>query len=209
MSDPTTTWRDLAEANLGIAREAIRQRDAALPQTCPDLAGRDLHKPDSSTHPADTCEGSKMPREAQRWETLPEWQRRLTVRNSTGNERLAGKPSLDPELARLLAEHVVTDPDTGAQKGQKLARFDLLPAGALVQVAEVYGHGAEKYEDRNWERGHAWSLSFAAMQRHAWAFWGGEDIDPHSGHPHLASVAFHALSLLTFARTHPEKDDRP
>ena len=56
--------------------------------TVPDIAGRD-------------CEGSKMPREAQRWETLPEWQRRLTVDNSTGNERLATKPSLDPTLSDL------------------------------------------------------------------------------------------------------------
>lgn len=103
----------------------------------------------------------------------------------------------------------VTDPTTGGEKGQKLARFDLLPPEALWQVAEHFGRGAEKYDDRNWERGYAYSLSFAAMQRHAWAYWGGEDIDPETGSHHLAAVVFHALAQMTWAKTHPELDDRP
>src|SRR5690625_7397406 len=57
--------------------------------------------------------------------------------------------------------------DTGGQKGSKKARFDLIPVVPLWEVAEVYGKGAEKYEDRNWERGYDWSLSFAALRRHA------------------------------------------
>jgi hypothetical protein len=97
---------------------------------------------------------------------------------------------------------------TGGEKGVKPARFDLLPVGPLTQVATHYGIGAEKYEDRNWEKGYEWSKSFAAMQRHAWAFWGGEDIDPETGSPHLAAVVFHALAMLEWASTHPELDDR-
>lgn len=103
----------------------------------------------------------------------------------------------------------VTNADTGGQKGRKRARFDLLPADALRQVAEHYGIGAEKYEDRNWERGYEWSLSFGAMMRHAWAWWAGEDYDPETGSHHLAAVVFHALAGLTFMDTHPELDDRP
>lgn len=103
----------------------------------------------------------------------------------------------------------ITDPETGGEKGRKLERFDLMPAEPLEAVARHYGIGAEKYEDRNWERGYSWSLSFAAMMRHAWRFWRGEDIDPETGSPHLAAVVFHALALMEFARTHPEKDDRP
>lgn len=108
-----------------------------------------------------------------------------------------------------MAEKRVTDPDTGGEKGQKLARFDLIPAAALWQVAEHYGKGATKYAPRNWERGYRWSLSYAALQRHANAFWAGEDIDPETSSSHLAAVVFHALALMTFAETHPEKDDRP
>lgn len=126
----------------------------------------------------------------------------------------------------------VTDPETGGQKGQKPARFDLIPP-AIWEVAELYGKGAAKYTeygectcrapvhepgcpalvvtqtgDWNWRQGYAWSLSYAAMQRHANLFWSGEDVDPETGCGHMASVVFHALALMTFALEHPEKDDR-
>jgi hypothetical protein len=101
------------------------------------------------------------------------------------------------------------DPDTGAEKGAKLARFDLIPVRPLWALAEHYGRGALKYADRNWERGYSWSFSFAALMRHAWAFWRGEDTDPETGSPHMAAVAWHAFVLMEYARTHPEKDDRP
>lgn len=97
---------------------------------------------------------------------------------------------------------------TGGEKGSKPARFDLLPSGPLHAVAEHYGKGASKYADHNWRRGYDWSLSFAALQRHALAFWAGEDLDPETESPHLAAVVFHAFSLLEWASTHPELDDR-
>jgi hypothetical protein len=102
----------------------------------------------------------------------------------------------------------VVDPDTGGEKGMKLERYDLIPVGPLEDVARHYGRGAAKYADRNWERGYFWSLSFAAMMRHAWAFWRGEDSDEETGSPHLAAVVFHAFALMEFSKTHPEKDDR-
>jgi len=101
------------------------------------------------------------------------------------------------------------DPDTGAEKGMKLERYDLIPAYPLDLTARHYGIGAAKYADRNWERGYAWSKSFAAACRHLWAFWRGEDIDPETGSPHLCAVIFHCFAMLEFGRTHPEKDDRP
>ena len=108
-----------------------------------------------------------------------------------------------------MPEERITDPTTGGQKGRKQERFDLLPPGPLEQIARHYGIGAEKYEDRNWEKGYDWSLSYGALQRHLWAWWAGEDDDPENGSPHLAAAAFHVLALLEFAVTHPEKDDRP
>lgn len=103
----------------------------------------------------------------------------------------------------------MTDPSTGAQKGSKEARFDLIPVGPLTELAELYGFGAKKYADRNWERGYDFSLSYAAMQRHANLFWGGEDNDPETKKSHLASVAWHAFTMMQLLVTHPEKDDRP
>lgn len=98
---------------------------------------------------------------------------------------------------------------TGGEKGSKAARYDLIPPDALRQVAELYGKGAEKYADHNWRRGYAWSLSFAALQRHAWQFWNGEDYDEETMCAHMTSVAFHALALVTFMSEHRDYDDRP
>lgn len=108
---------------------------------------------------------------------------------------------------------------TGGQKGKKLARYSLIPVGPLEQVAMLYGRGAEKYDDHNWRRGYDWSLSYDALLRHIQAAWGGqwldeheEDCEPgcvnHTEMPHLAAVIFHAMTLLEFAETHPEFDDR-
>lgn len=101
------------------------------------------------------------------------------------------------------------DKDTGAEKGSKLARFDLVPMGPLTDLAEHFGRGAQKYAERNWERGYKWSLSFAAMMRHATQFWNGEDIDPETGTPHIIAVAWHAMVLREFMDTNRERDDRP
>ena len=106
-------------------------------------------------------------------------------------------------------EQRITNATTGGQKGRKLARFDLLPPGPLKQIAEHYGKGAAKYEDRNWERGYAWTLSYGALQRHLNAWYAGEDNDTETGSSHLAAAAFHVLALLEFGDTHPELDDRP
>jgi len=107
-----------------------------------------------------------------------------------------------------MPERIVTDPKTGGQKGEKPARFDLLPPDALWQIAEHFGRGAEKYADRNWERGYAWSLSYAALQRHLHAWWGGEDLDAETGSSHLAAAGFHVLALLAFQGRGVGTDDR-
>lgn len=111
-------------------------------------------------------------------------------------------------LAATAGETRVTNAATGGEKGQKLARFDLLPWDALWQVAEHYGVGAAKYADHNWRRGYDWSLSIAALSRHLALFTMGEDNDEETGTPHPAAIVFHGLSLLVFMREHPELDDR-
>lgn len=98
---------------------------------------------------------------------------------------------------------------TGGQKGSKDARFDLIPVGPLTEVAKLYGFGATKYADRNWEKGYDWSLSYAALMRHVTQFWSGEDVDQETNLSHLASVVFHALAMMEWSKTHPEFDDRP
>lgn len=105
----------------------------------------------------------------------------------------------------------VVDPVTGGAKGQKLARFDMIPPDVLLALAEHYGKGEAKYPSDetglpNWMRGYRWSLSVAALERHLKAFLMGEDIDSETGSPHLVAVIWHAIALEWF-RTHGKGTD--
>lgn len=116
-------------------------------------------------------------------------------------------PGVKLRSGEYVAE-VRTTSATGGEKGTKPERYDLIPVGALSKVAALYGRGAAKYEAHNWRKGYEWSKSYAALQRHATQFWNGEDNDAEMDLPHMASVAFHALALLTFMEEHPGFDDR-
>lgn len=88
-------------------------------------------------------------------------------------------------------------------------RYDLLPADGLDELVKVYTYGAQKYADRNWEKGMSWSRCFASLMRHSWKFWRGEDIDEESGLPHTAMIAWNAMTLLTYQLRKIGTDDRP
>jgi len=87
-------------------------------------------------------------------------------------------------------------------------RYDLIPPMPLGAVAFVYTMGAHKYTDHNWRKGMAWSRVIGAMMRHLETFRKGISIDPTDGQHVLASVAWCALTLMEYERTHPELDDR-
>lgn len=118
-------------------------------------------------------------------------------------------PSGRLSVASGTEEHEVVDPLTGGKKGSKLERFDLIPWDQITELARHFGRGARKYEDRNWERGYAWSLSYAALLRHLTQWWQGEDVDQETGSSHLIAVAWHALALAWFQRWSKGTDDRP
>jgi Domain of unknown function (DUF5664) len=98
---------------------------------------------------------------------------------------------------------------TGARKDDagKL-RYDLIPPHGLAELARIYTEGAAVYSDRNWERGTAWGRYFAAMMRHAWAWWAG-GLRHDRGMHHLASVAWYCFALMEYERTQRGNDDRP
>lgn len=87
-------------------------------------------------------------------------------------------------------------------------RYDLISPLALRNIAEVYTHGCQKYDARNWEKGLPFMEVFASLQRHAWAWAAGENLDTESGLPHMAHVAWNAMAILHLAVTKPGMDDR-
>jgi hypothetical protein len=99
-----------------------------------------------------------------------------------------------------VSEVRITDALTGGQKGKKPERFNFIPPDAMAEVARVYGYGATKYEDRNWEKGYDWGLSLDALHRHINAFERREGTDPESGLHHLAHAVFHCLALMTYQK---------
>jgi hypothetical protein len=115
------------------------------------------------------------------------------------------------DLEALHDVYRVTDPKTGAIKadGGK-PRTDLLPVGPLMDTAAVFAFGAKKYSDRNWELGFDWSRPYAALLRHLFAWWGGQDLDRETGLPHLAHAACCLMMLQEYAsHSLAGNDDRP
>lgn len=89
------------------------------------------------------------------------------------------------------------------------ARFDLVPPEATEAVARVFQHGAEKYGDRNWQRGMPWSVAYASCMRHLNAWYRGEDLDVESNLSHLSHAATNLMMLLWYERNYLNGDDRP
>lgn len=84
--------------------------------------------------------------------------------------------------------------DTGAHRDVATGkgRYDLLPPEGIKRLAQLFERGAEKYDDRNWEKGIPLSVYADSMLRHAFqAAAGQEDED------HLAAVAWNALCMAT------------
>jgi hypothetical protein len=105
------------------------------------------------------------------------------------------------------------DAKTGAAKGVKLARFDLVPMDALIELAEHYGRGEAKYPSDpdgtpNWSKGYAWSKSTQAAMRHLAQFIGGEDLDAETSTKHVIAVAWHMFALAHYMNTQTGTDDR-
>ena len=114
--------------------------------------------------------------------------------------------SPDDEVANLWTQEPKTE---GVKFDSGKLRMDLLPPDALEALARILTDGAEKYGARNWEKGMAWSRPYAALQRHLLAWWGGQDVDPESGHPHLWHVLTNAVFLTSYQIREIGEDDRP
>jgi hypothetical protein len=89
-------------------------------------------------------------------------------------------------------------------------RIDLLPFSLVRAATDILTIGAKKYEERNWEKGMAWSRPFNACIRHLFAWWFlRENLDPETGKSHLHHAVTNIAFLIEYETTRPEFDDRP
>lgn len=77
--------------------------------------------------------------------------------------------------------------DTRKGKG----RFDLLPARAIQLIAIHFENGAEKYGDRNWEKGQPLSRYLDSALRHLFKHQQGLRDEPH-----LIAAAWNLLCMI-------------
>ena len=77
--------------------------------------------------------------------------------------------------------------DTRCGKG----RYDLLPPRAVRRVARHFETGAEKYGDRNWEKGQPVSRYLDSALRHAFEVVAGRNDEDH-----LAAAAWNLLCAI-------------
>jgi hypothetical protein len=108
--------------------------------------------------------------------------------------------------ARIIEREQRQEP--GKKNDHGKPRYDLLPGDVLDEITQIFTCGAEKYGDRNWERGMSWGRVFGAAMRHMWSFWTGRATDPESGRPHLAHAIVNLMFLLAYYIRGVGTDDR-
>ena len=97
----------------------------------------------------------------------------------------------------------------GIKDDKGKTRLDLLPPELMIAVGDILTFGAEKYGERDWERGMDWGRCYAAMQRHMLAWWAGEASDPETGKSHLHHAGACLAFLIAYEARGTGKDDRP
>jgi len=72
--------------------------------------------------------------------------------------------------------------NTGAQRDASISkgRYDLLPCHAIDRLAKHYQNGAQRYEDRGWEKGFPLSTFLDSGLRHAFQVLAGKDDEDHA-----------------------------
>ena len=114
------------------------------------------------------------------------------------------------------SEEAEEEETAGIKYDSKKIRMELFPGDSLRGTAEVLTHGASKYTtekksgSRNWEAGINYSRVFGSLQRHLWAWFHGEQLDPESSLHHLHHSACCLMFLQSYeCRMMTEFDDRP
>lgn len=98
--------------------------------------------------------------------------------------------------------------EAGHKDEGKLGLQFILAMPGLDQVAKVGDYGAKKYDQWNYTKGMPWMKLLGSCSRHLASFIRGQDLDPESGLPHMAHLAYNALILLGYMEVHRAQDNR-
>lgn len=119
-------------------------------------------------------------------------------------------PERYDELLRKRPLHDLntSKPGEGLRFNKGKRRYDLIPVDALAALADLFTIGANKYAERNWEKGMSYQSVIASLDRHWNDFKAGIDRDPETGCLHITHVVWNAMALLTFMLRGIGTDDR-
>lgn len=113
-----------------------------------------------------------------------------------------------PNLSKEIQKEIRAEAG-GLRYNEGKLPMHLVPPSMITAMAEVMQAGAEKYEERNWEKGMKWSIVYGCLMRHLMQWWQGADIDETDGINHIKKVLGNAAMLVEYLETHPDLDDRP
>ena len=112
----------------------------------------------------------------------------------------------DTKLGGMIDSGERTKFETGAIREieQKIGRYDLISPIGLRRLARWYQLGAEKYADRNWEKGLPTSGCINSAFRHLIKYLMGMNDEDH-----LAAIAWNVFAVMHFEEVMPEMQDIP
>lgn len=96
--------------------------------------------------------------------------------------------------------------ESGAVRDIKVGkgRMDLLPACALIRLSKHYEAGANKYVERNWEKGIPIHSFIDSALRHLMNYLDGQDDEDH-----LCAAAWNLMCAMWTEEKKPEMQDIP
>lgn len=105
-------------------------------------------------------------------------------------------------------EQMSTGSKRDTQKGKP--RYDLVPSSTVTKLAMHYGQGAEKYGDRNWQKGQPITRYMGSAERHFQYFKMGLTDEPHliACIWNLVAIDW-TLDAIASGQLPAELDDRP
>lgn len=113
------------------------------------------------------------------------------------------------EVTRTTTGYILDpQPDKALHYSADKPGVDQIPPDVLLEWGDIFTYGAKKYARDNWRKGTEWHEFYGSALRHLARFWGGEDIDPETGLPHLVHALWNCGALRYYQLHGVGTDDR-